>query len=71
MQLTDVHSVLLDKTKPFDMVIQLKDETGHLLETIKVTQLNADHMLNLITKKWLDACWQEGQPRKGKLQNEE
>ena len=60
MDITDVHSVELNRTKPFDMRINLKDETGYILESIPVKQNVANETLQLVTDKW----WQAIQRKK-------
>lgn len=52
MLITDVYSIELDRTKPFDMKIHFKDNTGFILDSISVTQINADQVLQLVTNKW-------------------
>ncbi len=52
MLITDVYSIELDRTKPFDMKIHLKDKTGHILQSIPVKQNVANETLQLITERW-------------------
>jgi len=52
MKITDVHSIELDRTLPFDMKIHLKDKTGYILQSVSVKQNVANETLQLITDKW-------------------
>ena len=51
-KITDVHSIELDRTKPFNQQIHLKDKTGYIMESIPVKQNVANETLQLITDKW-------------------
>ena len=55
MNITDIYSIELERTKPFDMRINLKDKFGTTLESISVKQNVANETLALITEKWWQA----------------
>ena len=50
----DVTSILLDRTKPFDMRIKLMVD-DYVAESIPVTQIKANETFNMINKKWWEA----------------
>lgn len=52
--ITDITSIELDKSKPFDMRIYLK-VGEYIAESIKVTQTKADSTFAMINRKWWEA----------------
>ncbi len=55
MDITDIYSIELNREKPFDMRINLKDKFGTTLESISVKQNVANETLALITERWWQA----------------
>ena len=52
--ITDITSIMLDRTKPFDMRIKLM-VGDHVAESIPVTQTKANATFAMINKKWWEA----------------
>ena len=65
MDVTDIDSIELDKSRPFRWEVLLKDSTGHVLERIPVKEEEADAIFKVATQNWLEACFQLGQPKTG------
>ncbi len=55
MNIIDIHSIELDRTKPFNQVIKIKDKAGYVMETIPVKQTNANEVFATINKAWWEA----------------
>ena len=53
MDVSDIHSVELDMTKPFNHCIRIKDKHGDSLEVIPVKENVASEQLALVTHAWL------------------
>jgi hypothetical protein len=54
MKISDIHSVELDRTKPFNHVIRIKDKHGHSLQVVPVKENVENEQLKLITNAWLN-----------------
>lgn len=55
MEINQISSIELDRTKPFAHVIKMKDEHGYVLEEVKVLESNGNEVLAKITEAWLKA----------------
>lgn len=55
MDITLIASMELDRTKPFDHKILVKDSTGYVMEEISVTQIAGLEKLMKLNKAWFEA----------------
>ena len=53
MEISDIHSVELDMTVPFNHCIRIKDKFGHSIQVVQVKETAANEQLALITSAWL------------------
>ncbi len=55
MNIVDIHSIELNREKPFNQVINIKDKSGHIMEIVPVKQTNANEVFMTINKAWWEA----------------
>ena len=53
-KITDITSIILDRSKPFDMRIKFMVD-DYIAESIPVTQMKANETFAMINKKWWEA----------------
>jgi len=55
MQVSDIHSVELDMSVPFNHCIRIKDKNGDSLQVVPVKENAGNEQLALITEAWLSS----------------
>ena len=54
MEISDIASIELDRTRPFKHKILIKDSTGYVLQEISVTETAGWEKLATVYKAWVE-----------------
>jgi hypothetical protein len=54
MNIKDIKSIELDRSKPFNHVVRIKDITGHSIQVIPVKESNEWEQFQTIFKAWAE-----------------
>ena len=55
MNIEDIHSIELNREKPFNHKILLKDKDGNILEEMKINEVAGFEKLMEVNRKWFEA----------------